>query len=113
MIFRWILLKIAYSENKIGIKLYTYIILLTILMFYPSKKRRTHPYNDAKIIKNTPRSNINNIIIIKLTKWKNKVINNINGKIEAILTKRRISKRRIIARKITMKYTDIQQSKQK
>ena len=80
---KWILLKIVNSMNKIGLRLYAYIILLILLLSYPSNIGRKDPCNDANISRYVPKSKRNNktkILIGKLTKWTDKIINKIMGR---------------------------------
>ena len=102
-----ILLKIVNSMNKIGLKLYVYIILLILLLVYPSNIGRTNPCNDANTSEYVPKNKRNDktkVITSRLTKWANKIIDNIMGRLESTYAKRKISKRRLIARRFSNQY---------
>ena len=100
--------KISDSLHKIGILLYTYTILLILLLFYPSAIGSKHPHNDATNMRYIPKRNrgITQLSISKLTKWTVEKMKKTMDKIESKTTCRRLAKRKKIARKFAVKNAD-------
>ena len=77
--------KISDSLHKIGIRLYTYTILLILLLFYPSAIGSKHPHNDATNTRYIPKRKrgVTQLSISKLTKWTVEKMKNTMDKIES------------------------------
>ena len=97
--FKWVQIRIRDNLNKIGTQLYTYTILLILILFYPSFIGRTGSRNDTTKSEYIPKSKRGVIksLKIRLTKWTNKTFQSIMDKILSTPTRGKINKRKRIA----------------
>ena len=89
--------------NKIGTKIYIYIILLILVLWYPDHIGRNSPRNDANKCASyvpTNKRGTTYALANKLTKWTKTLVSNLITISESIRTKRIIRKNKSIAGKI-------------